>query len=195
MQHPDGGSHELEPRRVIEYTTELFGHPNDFLSTYTDDQINDGLWFLISECSSPLYALTDITTLRAKRVKCIHAITSLFEQCFVTRCTPHLSHRDEPGVGPLNAVCYMWWDIFPLCGQPQDAARREIDDACISVMASTLELPSVACQESALHGLGHWGIYYEGRCQSIISQFMKQHTDLRPELRDYAVRATDRCVQ
>lgn len=182
---------KLEPRRIVAYVAELFERADVLLGCYTDEQTNQGLSYLISEGDSPLYALTDATIPVTDRVSCILAITSLFEQCFVPRCTPHLSHRDEAGAGPLNAVCYMWWDIFPLYGQPEDAARREIDAACISVMGSTLELPSVACEESALHGLGHWGIYYPDRCQSIILRFTQRHQELRPELREYAERARE----
>jgi len=181
---------ELEPRRVITYTTELFVRAPELLAPYTDGQANQGLWYLISETSSPLYALTDVAIPVEQRVRCIQVITSLFEQYFAPRCTPHLSHC-EVGAGPLNPVCYMWWDIFPLCGQPNDVARHEIDAACLSVMGSTLELSSVACQESALHGLGHWGLCYKGRCQRIISRFMQRHRDLHPGLLEYAARARE----
>ncbi|MGA2280679.1 MAG: hypothetical protein ABSG80_10300 [Verrucomicrobiota bacterium] len=186
---------ELEPQRVVAYATELFQRAGELLAPYTDAQVNQGLWFLISESSSPLYALTEASIPLEQRVHCIRSISKLFEQCFVARCTPHLSHLDEPGAGALNSICYMWWDIFPLRGQPEDTARREIDEACLSVMEATLQLPSVACQESALHGLGHWGLYYKNQCQSIISAFLQRHRDLRPELQRYATRARERSVQ
>jgi hypothetical protein len=190
----DADSAELEPQRVITYATELFESAGKLLAPYTDAQVNQGLWFLISEGVSPLYALTKASIPLEQRVHCIRSISTVFEQCFLVRCTPHLSHLDDPGAGALNPVCYMWWDIFPLSGQPEDATRREIDEACLSVMESTLRLPSVACQESALHGLGHWGLSYKSQCQSIISTFMQRHRDLRPELQNYAARAKERYV-
>ena len=190
----DVDSAELEPQRVIAYATRLFESAGKLLAPYTEAQVNQGLWFLVSEGVSPLCALLDASVPLEQRVRCIRSISKVFEQCFLVRCTPHLSHLDEPGAGALNPVCYMWWDIFPFSGQPEDASRREIDEACLSVMESTLQLPSVACQESALHGLGHWGFYYESRCQSIISAFMQRHHDLRPELQNYAARAKERDV-
>jgi hypothetical protein len=186
---------ELKPERVISYATGLFQSAGKLLAPYTDAQVNQGLWFLINEISSPLYALAEASIPLAQRVHCIQSISTVFDQCFVPRCTPHLSHIDEPGAGALNPVCYMWWDIFPLYGQPEDKARREIDEACLAVMEAVLELPSVACQESALHGLGHWGLYYKSRCRSIISAFMQRHTDLRSNLKGYATRAREGCVQ
>jgi hypothetical protein len=185
----DADRAEIEPQRVLAHATNLFERAAELLASYTDAQANQGLWFLINEGGSPLYALTETSISMEQRVRCILSISSLFNQCFAPRCTPHLSHLDEPGTGALNSVCYMWWDIFPLHGQPGDVARREIDAACLSVMEATLQLPSIACQESALHGLGHWGLNYEGRCQSIVSAFMQQHEGLRRELREYAVRA------
>jgi hypothetical protein len=190
----DADEVELEPQQVIAYTTRLFTNARELLTPYTDAQVNQGLWFLIGEGHTPLTVLTDANNPLDERSRCIHAITQVFEQSFLPRCTPHLSHVDEPGASPLNLVCYMWWDIFPLRGQPKDASRQEIDAACLSVMETTLQLPSIACQESALHGLGHWGRYYEGRCQSIISTFMQRHRDLRPQLRTYAESAQKGCV-
>ena len=34
---------------------------------------------------------------------------------FAPRCSAHLSHLDrgEMIAGPLNTLCYMWWDILP----------------------------------------------------------------------------------
>lgn len=186
---------ELKPQRVVIYATELFQHAGLLLAPYSDAQVNQGLWFLLLEGASPLYALTDVSIPLEQRLHCIHSILTVFEQCFVVRCTPHLSHLDEPGAGALNPICYMWWDNFPLHGQPKDTARREIDEACLSVMETTLQLPSVACQESALHGLGHWGLYYKSQCQGIISTFMLRHCDLRPELKEYAARAREAYVQ
>ncbi len=192
----DADSAELPPQLVVAYATELFQHAGNLLASYTDAQANQGLWFLISEGNSPLYALNDASVPLEQRVNCIRSITTLFEQYFVPRCTQHLSHLNEtePGTGALNMVCYMWWDIFPLCGQPEDAARREIDEACLSVMKTTLQLPSLACQESALHGLGHWGLHYQEHCQSIISAFTQRHQDLCPRLAKYAALAKDRHV-
>jgi hypothetical protein len=28
---------------------------------------------------------------------------------------------------PLNAICYIWWDVFPAQGDPKDASRSEED--------------------------------------------------------------------
>ncbi len=187
----DADSLELDPLQNILFTTQLFSHSTETLSVFTDAQVNQGLWLLVSETTSDLRILGDAALPLADRIRCIDSILLLFEDCFGRRCTPHLSHIDETGVGPLNSICYMWWDIFPLFGRPEDTARSDIDGACLAVMQKTLEVPSIACQEGGLHGLGHWANYYSDRCGEIITTFLAQHPDVRPEMRDYATRARE----
>jgi hypothetical protein len=49
-------------------------------------------------------------------------------------------------------------------------------------------LPSIACQESALHGLAHWHYAYEERVEAAVSDFLRRE-DLPPVLRTYAEKA------
>lgn len=90
---------------------------------------------------------------------------------------------------PLNGVCYMWWDIIPFYGKSGDARREVFDPHCLDVMEMTLQLPSIACQESALHGLGHWEHAYPDRVKRVIDAFLKANPDVDPELREYALDA------
>ena len=186
----DADSVELDSSPHIFYTTQLFSGSTETLSPFTDAQVNQGLWLLIGESTSELRVLRDETLPLADRICCVDSIFALFRDCFARRCTSHLSYIDEPGAGALNLVCYMWWDIFPLIGHPEDALQRQIDDACLDVMQKTLEIPSIACQESALHGLGHWTLSYGDRCRKIIESFVQNHPDLQPRLRDYAMSAS-----
>jgi hypothetical protein len=192
-QDADPDTAEAQPERVITYATNLFERAGIFLAQYSDAQVNQGLWCLIGEGYSPLCALGEASIPLEHRVHCIRSISTVFETCFVPRCTSHLSHLHEPeaGTGALNSVCYMWWDIFPLAGEPENTLRREIDEACLSLMETTLQHSSIACQESALHGLGHWKLSYPDRCQGIISTFIQRHPNLRRELLEYAERAKE----
>lgn len=184
----DEPSVNLSKPLVVEYATRLFQNSGSLLAPYSDEQLNQGLWYLIGESTTDLYALRNLEIPLEARLECIRSIYEVYRQCFLPRCTQHLSYMDEPGAGPLNGICYMWWDIFPLYGQPKDPLRKAIDEACMSVMKETLELPSEACQEAALHGLGHWGLYYEDQCKAIIEPFLRR-TNLRPELLRYAKHA------
>lgn len=180
---------------TIQFMTRLFENAGSILEPYNDAQLNQGLWFLADNaCSNHMFALLDSAVPWADRQRCIRSIHNLFEQCFAKRCTSHLSHRDEPGASPLNLVCYMWWDILPVAPQPNDIKRLDLDQAILGVMESTLQLDSIACQESALHGLGHWQQYYPRRVTGIIDAFLQGQKSLREELRSYAVSAYKGCV-
>jgi hypothetical protein len=183
------------PEDAIRFMTRAFEHAGEVLEPYSDAQLNQGLWFLASNaCSNHMFALMDESLPWSARERCIESIYPLFEQCFARRCSPHLSHVDEPGASPLNLVCYMWWDIIPISGKPDEPTRRELDAAILRVMESTLQLNSIACLESALHGLGHWQMYYPDRVREIIDRFSMRRADLPEKLQFYRKAAYAGCV-
>jgi hypothetical protein len=62
-------------------------------------------------------------------------------------------------------------------------------------MEKTLKLPSIAVQESAIHGLNHWGISYPERCTTILKQFAKLNSQMRSELSQYVSAALKQAVE
>ena len=182
---PDAESADVNPHLAVAHVTRLFEESGALLADYSDAQLDQGLWFLVS-ISEELIALQNTGVPLDDRIACVRSISEIFKQLFAERCTPHLSHYYVAGASPLNNICYMWWDIIPLCGQPKDPARRKIDSACLEVMQEIVDLPSLACQESALHGLGHWALYYPKRCSEVVDGFLASHPHLPPELIEYA---------
>lgn len=179
---------------TIEYVTRLFEQPA-VLSSYDDGQLGQGFWYLVSNgCSDCMFALTDEAVPVGERVRCLASFTNLFRRVFAVRCTPHLAHIDERGASPINLPCYMWWDLLPLVGSPDEPSRRDIDRAALDVMASVVMLDSLSCQESALHGLGHWQGEYPGEIERIVDRFVATHPQARPELLAYAKSARCGCV-
>jgi hypothetical protein len=175
---------------TIQFLTQAFENAAVVLQPYSDAQLKQGLWFIAdNSCSNHMFALMDNSVPWPARQRCIRSIYKLYEGCFVPRCTPHLSHVDEPGASPLNLVCYMWWDLIPIYGKPDVPERSELDQEILAVMESTLQLDSIACRESALHGLGHWQHYYPQRVGEIIDAFLMKHRELRKELETYAANA------
>lgn len=59
------------------------------------------------------------------------------------------------------------------------------DKDILQVMESTLQLDSIPCRESALHGLGHWQQHYSERVGEIINKFSMTYRDLPKKLEDY----------
>ena len=187
--------HDLSEAQTVEYLTELFERAGTLLEPFSDAQPNQGLMMLVSgSYSDCMHSLRDQEVPLPDRLRGIQAMESLFEQCFALRCSPFLSHLDEPGVNPLNAVCYMWWDVIPIHGLayhcPELADSVALDQACLAVMQKILKMDSVACQESALHGLGHWKSYYADPT-NFITDFLKRHRKIRAELKEYALRARE----
>lgn len=182
---------------TLDFLTRAFENAAVLLAPYSDAQLNQGLWYLADNaCSNHMFALLDSSVPWPARQRCVRSMHDLFEQCFAQRCTPHLSHlpQTEPGASPLNLVCYMWWDILPIGPQPKDPNQMELDREILRVMESTLQLDSMACQESALHGLGHWQHSYPQRVNEIISPFLQRQQRLREELKSYALSAHRGCV-
>jgi hypothetical protein len=123
----------------------------------------------------------------------VQALSRLFADLFAPRCTPSLGHLSETG-GPLNTVCYMWWDEFPAIALPDDPDRAMLHGAALQVMAYSLQLPSMACQESALHGLGHWRRYDPQHVEGIVDAYIAADRFADPRLRSYAAAARCGCV-
>ena len=181
------------PDLTVGYITKLFEDPLTILSGYSNEQLNQGFWYLVSNgASDMMFALNDEAVPLGERIRCLKSFRLLFERVFAARCSPHLSHCDEPGGRPLNSACYMWWDLFPLC--PQPGSQEVIGNTSLEVMAEILALDSLACQESALHGLGHWQRAYPKEVQQIIDRFLDANKNLRPELAAYARSARTGCV-
>jgi hypothetical protein len=179
---------EKHPATTITYLTHLFDNPVSPLALYSDDQIGQGLWFLVDNAASNhMFCLEDQRVPWEQRHHAIRAMIPLFKSIFAVRCTPHLGHLSETDT-QLNLACYMWWDIMPVGG------TREIDTAFIDVMETTLTLPSDACRESALHGLGHWYDRDPQRVEGIIDSFLDSTPKLRAELREYARAARTGCI-
>lgn len=176
---------ELPAAETLAYATQLFQSAGALLAPYSDTQVGTGLWAFINEIGSPLYALRDKQVPLAVRHACLAAGSQVFEEVFATRCTEALGHLSEPS-GELNAACYMWWDIFPL----YTGASPELDDTALTLMERTLALSHAACQESALHGLGHWhhGDHAK-RIERTIDTFLARKAARRPELVVYAQNA------
>lgn len=174
--------------QVAGYIADTFERSGELLSCYSNGQLNQGFWFLLSNsCSNFMYSLIEPAIPSTLRLRALHSFIPLFEQVMAVRCSTHLSHLDEHGANPLNSACYMWWDILPIHGRPDLPERAEFDAEVLAVLRRLLTISHDACRESALHGLGEWSPYYP--VTAIIDEFLALTPNLRPELVSYARRA------
>jgi hypothetical protein len=179
----------------VDHLTRLFENAAMLPDVFADSQIAQGLTYLVDTMASGDDGhLADPAVPIEDRLRLVRSIGTLFATLFASRCSPHLSHLDEPGAAVLNVRCYMWWDTFPSIGLAGDPRLADMQDAVLTVMEQTLALDSIACQESALHGLGHWHRENGGRVEAIVDSFIARHRQARPELLRYARSARSGCV-
>ena len=193
---PDADWWSPQPEQAIEFLTRLFENPEPLTDQFADSQIGQGLYYLIDNgAGAHCRFLIDGSVPIEARVACIEAMQALFARLFQPRCAPILSHLGEPGGDKLSQVCYMWWDIIPLAAFSKPRQPDPIHEASLGVMRATLGLPNPACQENALHGLGHWARAYPEFASATIDAYLAANRTLRPELVRYAQAARTGCVQ
>jgi hypothetical protein len=183
-----GGSTEMSSERLLELDefcgpdqitlgrlADVFENSSVLLAPYSEATLNRAFWDL---GSNVFPAVGDESIDWALRQRVIRSFEFLFRDLFAVRCWPVLGHLNEEG-SPLNSACYMWWDFDCWYSAPSSALR--------TVMRSTLDIDNVACQESALHGLGHWyDRQHPEEVERIIDEFLGRGQNLRSELRQYA---------
>ena len=116
----DWWDERANPDRAVDFVTQLFETPEMLEGRFPDQQIAQGLWYLASEGESA--CLLDPTVPWPARRRGLLSIAALYSRLFAPACSPYLGHLDrgpEPP-GPLNTICYMWWDHFPTWGTPAD---------------------------------------------------------------------------
>lgn len=179
----------VSPSDQLNYLVQLFENAESLLAPYSDAQVNNGLWVIAGGVLGIMEVLFDDKLKWARREHCIRSMKFLYQNLFAKRCSPHLGHLDEPDTNPINIICYMWWDILPIAwGVPP------YYPVGLEIMSSLLEIDSIACQESALHGLGHVAGHCPNEVAKVIDAFLEGHPNLRPELRTYALSARSSCV-
>lgn len=185
----DAPNREWQPAQVAMHIAQTFEDSGRLLARFSDEQLKQGFWFLISnDCSEFMYALVDFSVAISLRLRALNSFLPVFEQVMAARCSPHLSHLDGLGANPLNSICYMWWDILPIHGCPEDPTRAGFDAEVLVLLRRLLAIPHDACRESALHGISEWSTYYP-QVQEIVDEFLMVTPGLRPELIAYAQRA------
>lgn len=200
---------DLTPAQTVAYITRTFNEIEQVAAPYTDAQLEQGLNYLTSSaCSDYMHALRDPMLPVKVRIAAVESFYTVYEKLYAVRCDRRLgSQMTAAGDNPLNASCYMWWDVIALYPAHPNQPLEETDslsnhqamlslvDPCFDVMGRTLALDHIACQEAALHGLGHWQYAYPERVAAMIDAFLDANPNLNPALRTYAQAARRGMVQ
>ncbi|HLA84232.1 MAG TPA: hypothetical protein VJL29_05530 [Thermoguttaceae bacterium] len=178
-----------EPLITLRYVTRLFDAPERLLKDYSREQLEQGLWYLGGEGQPFMRALVDQSVPWPERERGLLSIRIFYEKFFAVACIDELGHGRKTASAPVNGACYMWWDLFPSYGEPEDPSRHDEDQTILKVMRSILEIPSEACRESALHGLSHWHMSYPEFVRRAVDRFLETTPTMSPALREYALDA------
>ncbi|HEX6381597.1 MAG TPA: hypothetical protein VF180_10175 [Acidimicrobiia bacterium] len=179
----------------LEYLTRLFSDPIGTVEGLSDEEIGVGLWSVLdSGGAGTALALNDATLPLDARIACVHQIRTLYRELFVPRCAERLGHVSEQG-GRLEMICYMFWDVAVFGGPPGERAGSLFEDAVLDVLEDTLYLEHAACQESAIHGLGHRVSRHPERAPAILDRWLRTGPIRDARLRIYAEAARTGCIQ
>ena len=179
----------------LEYLTRLFSDPIGTVEGLTDEEIGVGLWSVLdSGGAGTALALNDATLPLDARIACVHQIRTLYRELFVPRCAERLGHVSEQG-GRLEMICYMFWDVAVFGGPPGEREGNLFEDAVLDVLEDTLYLEHAACQESAIHGLGHRVSRHPERAPAILDRWLRTGPIRDARLRIYAEAARTGCIQ
>jgi len=188
IENPDGTASNkyycpLAPV-LAEYLARLFGNPEPLIDRYSGDQLNKGFWFIAGIESSYFHTAREPNVPLDLQVRWVTAIGTLYEKLFAPLCTPHLGHLNEGPAHPLNSAVYMFWDMDTL--GPDDERAPHLTEPIFNILERALSLDSVACQESALHGLGENESTHPERVRQIIDAYLRNNPGLPDDLREYA---------
>jgi hypothetical protein len=167
---------------------EVFENAAILLNPYQDVTLNQVFWDLPA---TAFLGLKNENISWPIRHRLIESFEPLFRDFFAARCKPVLGHLSEEGT-PLNSACYMWWDFDCWVATKHPLPQNPMDSTFLASMRSILRIGHAACQESALHGLGHWHWAHAAAVEEIIDEFLNREPG---RLRDYAMAARCGCVQ
>ena len=183
------------PAQDLAHLTRLFADPVGTLEGLSDEEIGVGLWSVLdSGGAGTALALNDATLPVADRIACVGEIRTVYRRLFVPRCAERLGHVSEQ-VGRLEMICYMFWDVACFGGPAGEREGNLFEDAVLDVLEDVLHLEHAACQESAVHGLGHRIDRHPERAPAILDRWLRTGPVRDPRLRPYAESARTGCVQ
>ena len=183
------------PAQEVAHLTRLFAGAVTALDGFSDEEIGIGLWSMLdSGGAATAVALNDETVPLRDRIACVREIRTLYRDLLAPRCAERLGHLSEQG-GRLEMACYMFWDVASFGGPPGTREGNLLEDAVLDVLEDLLCMEHAACQESAVHGLGHRVGRHPERAPAILRKWLRGGALRDERLRVYAEAAATGCIQ
>jgi len=185
---------DLTKDQLVKLATLAFMDVAKAASKFDEKQVCMGLRYLINPSCGPIpYLYLDTSVDFAIRSKAIVSMRDVFRNLFVNLDGEYGLYRISGGL-PLSyrEMCYMWWDMFPRHGVPSRTDMEETDAVICQTIESILEIENLACQESALHGLGHW---FSSRPDEVVRAIESFLPRASINLKEYAIDAMQGRIQ
>lgn len=174
---------QIEPRRAVEYLTNVFLGGQDLLASYTDRQITEGLGYLLGAGASEFRdQLWNADVPWQERQRCIAAIPKIYADVL---------ERDSDAAA---SCAYMLWDWIVYdysCGNRDPASNNEdarVQDAMFEALRLLLESNHPNTQIGAVHGLGHLSHRDSART---IQKFLASDRPADERVRKYAAQVLE----
>lgn len=156
-----------DPERIVEYLQTLCLEHKAIRETYSEEQVDQGLWAIFATYSYH-EVLFDTAVDLKMRVQCIESMFYVFSEIVANL------------EGDVKGTFYwMWWDYMGHepwgYGQlPENRSdRQQTLDAIIRTLVKVLDLPHRGCQWSALHGLGHCD--HHPKAREVVQHYLDAH--------------------
>jgi len=171
---------------LVRLAGEVFKGIAKIARLFNEKQVCMGLQYLINpSCGSISYLYLDSSIDFDLRKNAIMSMEIVFRDVFSHISAKHGLYQDtQDTILSYRRVCYMWWDMFPRHGIPRQPSMEKTDDVICQAIYSILKIDSLACQESALHGLGHWYFSRPDEIMSVVQSFLP---NAPVELKRYAM--------
>lgn len=163
-------------------------------SQFDERQVCMGLQYLVNPSCGPIpYLYLDTSIDFSLRRDAIIGMETVFRDVFSHLNVGRTLYQNGKNA-PLSyrETCYMWWDLFPRHGAPRKPDLEQTDTVICQTICSILKIDNLACQESALHGLGHW---FSSRPDEVVEAVETFLPRTPVELRQYAIDAMQGRVQ
>ena len=154
-----------DPVAFLKKATALFHRFASIGRSFSEEQIDQGLWFLFGNPFSAGKHLWGNAVPLDIRLECVRSMIHPFRDYY------HSVSDQFQG-----EFFFMWWDMLLHHGPASDAAEQAaIENEMIDVLVQILALPSEGCASSALHGLNH--LHPNPRAVSLVTQYLETNLE------------------
>lgn len=193
MWNADERVHNLSPIQVTCYLRQMLTESPLLCQGLSPARLSSLIWFFQGICSSYWHQVLKPEVPHKEQIAAILALKIFYSEFLDSYLLTTPGDLDD-----VETAVYMMWDMDGLEGAamfPEGNSSHHLVDPIFEVMGAALRCKSFACQQSALHGLGHQARYHPDRVKTEIDWALSQKGHLHSALRSYASDARIGAIQ